>query len=236
MGIEFKRDHTDDPFKDYNAKKKPLESCENESVAGSSSRGQCVMYADRQFAHQHLRFQYQIVVVGSNARFVRYDASGALATHSFNWFDESEYVFYFLEALAKMSPVQCGWDDSVQEITLKDKDAKRFVAAIEAAKKAPVVSPGVLAALNKEYLLCKVKVPDESRTEKYRTMVIQAPFYEGRRVNGRGTRTYIAYDTVDHRLVALKDTWAVSHTALSSEVEILKDLKNAKVPSLSTLR
>lgn len=222
-----------DPFKDYNAERDPMASCENENTAGTSSRGQSGMYGDRQFAHQHLRFQFQIIVIGCYVRFVLYDHSGAIATHSFDYFQHSYYVYYLLDALAKMTPEQCGRDDSTEEITSKDEDAKRFVAAIKEAKKLPMVSPGVLVALDDDYpIFYRVKVPDASQEEKHRIMVIKAPFYVGRAINGRGTRSYIAYDTVDRRLVMLKDTWAVTHPEFTPETEVIEKLHHLGVSSL----
>ncbi|GJE91969.1 hypothetical protein PsYK624_081210 [Phanerochaete sordida] len=223
LAIESKFSNGKDGFTD------DKRSVTNNTTAGSRTRGQLGLYADQQFACLHMRFLYQLEIVGRHARILYYDRSGVIVCKSFDYALEKEYLVRFLWLWARMTPEQQGWDSTVRDATAGERQT--FVDAVgrflSSTPRQLPVGYDPRGTGSKVYV---VQVADDDQPSGFHEVIIGSPFYTSRSVPGRGTCVYLAYSTIAKEICVLKDSWAIDDPAFEPEKNILDDLKAANVP------
>lgn len=77
------------------------------------ARGQIADYATRIMQRQHRLFLFMIVICKREARFLRWDRSGAIVTDAFDFVKNPEPLHTFFYRLSKMTREQHGYDPTV---------------------------------------------------------------------------------------------------------------------------
>ncbi|KAL5480747.1 hypothetical protein ACEPAI_9687 [Sanghuangporus weigelae] len=75
--------------------------------------GQNVAYASENCARQHRMFSFSVMVIGTRARFFRWDRAGAIVTEAFDYKEYPELLCEFLWRFHLANPVQRGFDPTV---------------------------------------------------------------------------------------------------------------------------
>ena len=107
LQLEVKLEDTRDPLNTFEVAYK-LGYCENKTDAGSETRGQLACYVQDLCAHQHRTHLFQLTLIGTYARFFRWDRAGAIASDRFNYVKSPAILSKFLWHYDKMSKVACG--------------------------------------------------------------------------------------------------------------------------------
>ncbi|KAM5541530.1 hypothetical protein V8D89_004720 [Ganoderma adspersum] len=125
--VEFKRDETKlDPWDDT---KDNISSEANDRKKG---RGQCISYSELLFAIQHRVALFMLVIVGTRARFVRWDRSGTVVTRAFDYVEDWEFMCDILWRISLCSDAQLGLDPTATRLRPGDADYERMSVAAEA--------------------------------------------------------------------------------------------------------
>ena len=128
--VEFKRDESSlDPWDDS---KDNISSEANDRKRG---RGQCISYSELLFAIQHRVALFMLVIVGTRARFVRWDRSGTVVTRAFDYVEDWEFMCDILWRISLCSDAQLGLDPTATRLRPRDADYERMSAAAEAHPK-----------------------------------------------------------------------------------------------------
>lgn len=242
--VEFKKSNTQDPF----CGRDPSDVFQApELVQDSLDRKDAhMLLAQEVFRNQHRTWLFSILVIGSDARIVRWDRSGLIATEKFSYVEDPEKLCRFILAFTRASPAAQGYDPTVTlvkpgeaEYEMMDRmasDTEKLEVrdyAREFFKKS--IAPG-----KKRW---KVSVPcarKQKRGSGRIDLLIGAPHIPGSDVIGRGTRVFVALkcnfsdDRESCPFVALKDTWTCGVT--SQEGYIIRELNMAGVECVPTVR
>ncbi|KAH9950845.1 hypothetical protein B0H21DRAFT_706122 [Amylocystis lapponica] len=109
LSIEFKKEPTqDDPFDDDD----PLGSFEATALKRQANRGQIIHSVSEIFLRQHRCFLYSVIILGTSARIIRWDRSGALVTTKFDYKEGPQTICEFLWYFGRMSSKDQGYDPS----------------------------------------------------------------------------------------------------------------------------
>ena len=128
--VEFKRDESSlDPWDDS---KDNISSEANDRKRG---RGQCISYSELLFAIQHRVALFMLVIVGTRARFVRWDRSGTVVTRAFDYVEDWEFMCDILWRISLCNDAQLGLDPTATRLRPGDADYERMSAAAEAHPK-----------------------------------------------------------------------------------------------------
>ncbi|OSX55750.1 hypothetical protein POSPLADRAFT_1112105, partial [Postia placenta MAD-698-R-SB12] len=104
--IELKSDISRAPFHFGNSRTEETEK-------KIKARGQIADYATRIMQRQHRLFLFMIVICKREARFLRWDRSGAIVTDAFDFVKNPEPLHTFFYRLSKMTREQHGYDPTV---------------------------------------------------------------------------------------------------------------------------
>ena len=125
--VEFKRDDsTLDPWDDS---KDNISSEANDRKKG---RGQCISYSELLFAIQHRVALFMLVIIGTRARFVRWDRSGTIVTRAFDYVEDWEFMCDILWRISLCNDAQLGLDPTATRLRPGDADYERMSVAAEA--------------------------------------------------------------------------------------------------------
>ncbi|GJE92009.1 hypothetical protein PsYK624_081620 [Phanerochaete sordida] len=209
------------------------------SEEGTAARRSLLSHAQAQFGRQHRTVLFQLVIVCSRARFIRWDRAGAIVSERFDYVQESELLANFLWRLSSMSDVQRGWDPAVnraskREATLFREAVSAFVRGMEARSENSVPVRNLPLAERSldgtgTYPVWKIRVLNEL-TGDSSSLVVNRPFAGHHSVTGRATRAYIAYDLLQGRLVFMKDSWRDTDPKLLPEFDTYQELREHEVP------
>ncbi|PIL32460.1 hypothetical protein GSI_05162 [Ganoderma sinense ZZ0214-1] len=256
--IEFKRDDNNlDPWDDS----KP--NISTEALKRKEGRGQCISYSELLHAVQHRVALFMLVVVGTRARFVRWDRSGTIVTRAFNYVQDWEFFCDILWRISLCSDSQLGLDPTATRLRPGDADYDRMTAAADldahtddVDEKEHDLKPNELPAdgfvykyvrkMFSESVLSpwpryRVEVPvskddkDDKDSEATRHFLIAKPTFRARGMSGRGTRGYVALDCKTGDFVWLKDAWRAHYLLVDKEGDVLRRLNNAEVMNVPTL-
>lgn len=249
--IDVLDDYRADPFSDPIAHTQPgsegmpapplteERSIENRTPAGQESLQSFVSHAHAHFLRQHRTHLFQLVLIGQEARFIRWDRAGAAVGQRFNYVAHPEFIAGFLWKFAHMTNSQRGMDATVslaskQETKLFVDAVRSFCDDMDAGTKNGVPVRQLPQARwtledSETWPTWKVSVgegPEGITTD----LIVRRPFMFHTEIFSRGTRAYIAYDIRARRLVFLKDTWRVHNDFVESEFETLQQLEENCVP------
>ncbi|KAF8836968.1 hypothetical protein BDN67DRAFT_249164 [Paxillus ammoniavirescens] len=118
MSIEFKKRGDDAPFTDPHdeaARQAAIEngSFESQSAKAKEIRGQLTSYAIAHHGHQFRHFSFSVFVFGTQARFMRWDASAVVVTEQFDYNENPEIMAKFFWQFSHLPPALRGRDMSV---------------------------------------------------------------------------------------------------------------------------
>ncbi|RPD57569.1 hypothetical protein L227DRAFT_551932 [Lentinus tigrinus ALCF2SS1-6] len=225
------------------------------SNRGKKNRGKIISYAELIFAVQQRIAVFMLLVLGRKCRFIRWDRSGYVVTHAFDYYVQWQFFVSVLWRMSQCSDTRLGLDPTAHRLFPGDAD---YIRMTEAAKsqasdidhkerllsddevpKGSFVFKYVREAFfesvkDKHWPRYRVEVPDGAKT---RTFLIGKPTFQAKGLAGRGTRGYVALDcdAKDERFVWLKDAWRAHYLLVDREGDILARLQKAKVPKVPTL-
>nr|VWO95797.1 Vacuolar protein sorting-associated protein 1 [Ganoderma boninense] len=206
-------------------------------------------YADGLFAVQQRVVLFMLVVVGSRAQFMRWDRSGAVVTHAFDYVEDWRFFCDALWRIGHCSAARLGFDPTATRLCDSDADYLKMGKAADVLNSVDpsqrILEDGTLPPGEFEYVRrmfensitsgwprYRVEVPGNKGPRKF---LISKPEFWKKGVLGRGTRGYVALECDTGRLVWLKDAWRASHEFVRMEGDILADLNQAKVSNVPTL-
>ncbi|PIL32477.1 hypothetical protein GSI_05180 [Ganoderma sinense ZZ0214-1] len=256
--IEFKRDDNNlDPWDDS----KP--NISSEAIERKKGRGQCISYSELLYAVQHRVALFMLVVVGTRARFVRWDRSGTIVTRSFDYVQDWEFFCDILWRISLCSDAQLGLDPTATRLRPGDADYDRMTEAADLKAHADDVDEkerdlesGEIPADDCVYKYVRkmfsesvlspwpryrVEVPagkedkEDKDSKATRQFLIAKPTFRARGMSGRGTRGYVALDCQTGKFVWLKDAWRAHYLLVDKEGDVLRRLNKAGVKHVPTL-
>ncbi|KAF8833093.1 hypothetical protein BDN67DRAFT_1017963, partial [Paxillus ammoniavirescens] len=118
MFVEFKKRGDDAPFTDPRDEAARQAAIENGSFQSPSAnakeiRGQLTSYAIAHHGHQFRHFSFFVFVFGTQARFIRWDASAVVVTEQFDYVEKPEVMANFFWKFSHLPPALRGRDMSV---------------------------------------------------------------------------------------------------------------------------
>ncbi|KAH9922039.1 hypothetical protein B0H21DRAFT_766469, partial [Amylocystis lapponica] len=251
LTLEFKRETvSDDPFSDSKA------DFEEVSEARRTNRGQIIQYASEIFLRQQRCFHFSVVILGTCARLIRWDRSGAIVSEKFDYKVEPRKLAEFLWRFSHSSLEQQGDDITATLVVPGSQDYKDMdKAAMERAEDNAYVRQFFAHSLRVDGVECqwprwKMAVYDEtersgddgntssdqaSSGKAVRYFLVGKPHFHTRGVSGRGTRGYVALDCDTKEFVYLKDAWRVDLDGIRKEGVVLQELNRNHVRNVPTL-
>ncbi|TCD65442.1 hypothetical protein EIP91_002698 [Steccherinum ochraceum] len=227
--VEFKRAEFLDAFrKDWENTKDYLASL---STSSDDTLGQLASYAAAQLARQHRAFIFIVLICGDHARIIRFDRAGAIVTRHFDYRKQPALLAEFFWRYGQQSPVDRGFDPTVQEATNDEKAKLKQAVEAYAVDRYSRRVPGTHDVYDSTFPCYKISVTTFG-SDDTRDYIVRKPFSIPLSPIGRCTRGYIALDLASKELVFLKDYWRFLDDARPPEAEIYKDLLDSHVPCL----
>ena len=199
--------------------------------------GRTITYAIEAFARQHRQFLYSIFVIGSQARFMRWDRSGVIVTRAFDYKSEPKLLCKFLRRFGLASPEQRGYDPTVNWASADEEEvfARHIREEVafqldldENTKKAELDEAVEEHYAKGRVMKMEIHNPRDKTNEYFLiSRSIQSPIC----LAGRATRGYwsVKAEGKDARKVFfIKDTWRVTDEDLHREKEAYKDINSKK--------
>lgn len=251
LSIEFKsRSTAHDPFNEW-----PGKDFEADAITREEARGQIIQYASEIFLRQQRCFHFSIIIIGIQARIIRWDRSGAAVTKLIDYTTDCTPLCEFLWRFGRMSPSQQGYDTTAVRLYEGDADyglMDDMSDAISEDQTTDYIRRYFKASLAAGWLRYRVEVPvnDEaavdggeagesatgmSTSTATREFLICKPHFHEPSVIGRGTRGYVAVDCASKTFVFLKDSWRVDLPGIDKEGDVLQQLNAAGVESVPTV-
>ena len=236
LHIEFKLRKRLDAFCDNES-----QSFEQDTQHGRKTRRQIISYAALVFKYQHRAFFFTLLVLGSEARIIRWDRAGAIVTDRFDYVESPEVLQDFFWRFSQLSDEERGIDMTVQPATDDERAIMEEAASDDNKLRCrDYARVDFGKSLQKSRQWWKICVLSTSEAQRY--FLVGTPrFYDGGMV-GRGTRGYVALDVTlgqeknnPAKFVWLKDAWRVDHPDIHQEGEILNDLNQKGVKYIPTL-
>ncbi|OCB91436.1 hypothetical protein A7U60_g1314 [Sanghuangporus baumii] len=205
--------------------------------------GQSINYPSAAFSRQHRVFYFSVLVVGTRARFLRWDRASGIATASFDYKQQPEILCAFLWRFHLATPVQRGFDPSVfvasraeeelfkklirqhaaLQLNISQMDAKQLDEAVEFHYE--------------EGKVTKIQVYDQSRCT-VRAFLVSVPLKSPRSVAGRSTRSYWAVELIspsEGNVCFLKDMWRLDKNTVMEEGCVYTEMREKKVNNICDL-
>ncbi|KDQ59752.1 hypothetical protein JAAARDRAFT_56722 [Jaapia argillacea MUCL 33604] len=261
LHVEFKTSKNNaatagDPFQDG---KEPFESDTQTRV---DARGQIISYASELGLRQHRVFFFTFMILGTDARLIRWDRAGAAVTERFNYRKDPSLAV-FLWRFSQLSMEQQGYDLTATRI---DPTHPLIQSALE--KHVPPYQAHAQEffreAVSSAWPVYKVVVdhhpsptqPEDGELEddleggeddltptkeenrasgdsELREYIIGKPKFKAGGMTGRATRGYVALDVKTEQFVWLKDVWRIG--SLHKEGDIIQELNRKEVRNVPTL-
>ncbi|RXW25086.1 hypothetical protein EST38_g739 [Candolleomyces aberdarensis] len=223
-GMEVKRHHTSDPFSDHSAT-----NFVPTSMHGQEALGQIMSYSSLTFVYQHRTHHFTLLILGVQARIVRWDRAGVVFSEAFNYFDYPEKLGSFVWRYVHMTDAQRGHDSTVERILSTHDQHKLIERRAASPRKSPqghALDAHVTKLFRKTVEVGQRYKLDVGEGSERRTFFVGQPHISSPVLAGRGTRGYIAIDAQDPEgpFVFLKDTWRVASDALEPEGRTLETL------------
>ena len=214
---------------------------------------QMVSHSVLVFNQQHRTRHFTLVFLRARARIILWDRSGLLITPAFDYRKNPSFIAKFLWRFCNASPESRGHDTSA--VRLRDTDADYAYMDAIAKKDVPMEDEHARSMFQASLAgtaRWKVQVDD-------REFLIGSAHFAGSDVVGRGTRGYVAVESLASitkmqkiekdtdkseesgssvyrsPFVYLKDCWRAPDTGIGREGDILEFLNKAKVQYIPTL-
>ncbi|KAF9234156.1 hypothetical protein BU15DRAFT_52925 [Melanogaster broomeanus] len=219
MCVEFKKSGEDAPFTDPPDKSEAARqaaiqsgSFESASKEAMNIRGQLTAYAIAHHGHQFRHFSFSVIIVGTQARFIRWDASAVVVSAQFDYNENPEIMAKFFWQFSNLPAKLRGHDESVCPAELQTDVEERVRSGLNLVSETPLFRYSVPGLKGYCYG--------------------PRPPYPSRSIVGRTTRTLPVW----FRAVYLKDCWrfiSFGHN-VQPEHEIYEMLNNKGTPNIPT--
>ena len=214
---------------------------ERPSKEGTAFRNLLISHAKAHFTRQHRTCLFQLVLLDSDARFIRWDRAGAVVSVRFDFIEEPQYLAEFLWRFEHMTDEQRGLDPTVSPANKREaalfRDAvQEFLDGMKAGSRhgVPVRKlPDAERTMDNSgtFPTWKMHVVDEA-SGRSSNLIINRPFAGHSTVAGRSTRAYLAFDLNENRLIFLKDSWREDNAMLRAEYKTYQLLHANGVPHI----
>ncbi|TFK84016.1 hypothetical protein K466DRAFT_602368 [Polyporus arcularius HHB13444] len=213
-------------------------------------RGQVTSYAARAFARQHRTAVFLCIVDGQNMCATRWDRSGTVFSASFNYIEQRDALRRLLWGFSRLSDKKQGIDETAVLLVPSDDDfqvmdqvkfdenntdiseVEGTVVEGEGPWTFRFVRELFKKSIGKGCPRYRLMVPSASGPQYF---LVGNPFIVAPGLSGRGTRCYVAYDTVGKRFVFLKDAWRRPDEHVETEGQVLRQLRRANVRNIPTI-
>ena len=192
---------------------------------------------------QHRTSLFQVIVIGTEMRLIRWDHAGAVVSERHDYLKNPQYLSEFLWRFSHMNDMQRGMDPTVRlaskkEISLFTEHVKSFLGRMSSGTRdGPAAHRLPKAELSLDgtgtYPTWKIHIAGEG-DEPSTDLIVKRPFAGHSSMFGRATRAYIAYNLAEHRIVFFKDTWRPDHNQLYPETDIYRKLRAHGIPHVPT--
>ncbi|KAI0311656.1 hypothetical protein OF83DRAFT_1177366 [Amylostereum chailletii] len=209
---------------------------ENWTEMGCDTRGQIIAYANALLSLQFRLFCFSFLIMGSKARFIRWDRAGAIVSEVFDYVENPEPLAQYIWRYSHMSALQRGHDENATEAT---------AGVLDSHEEAKIRSFLTIEPHRLLYLLRLPSDPDSSPdsrsfstscmvqpTDQSREYVVALPKYRARCPVSKATRSIFAYDRSSATVRHLKDTWRINSPEHEEEAAIIRKLQAAGVPHI----
>ncbi|KAL5532274.1 hypothetical protein ACEPAF_5843 [Sanghuangporus sanghuang] len=210
--------------------------------------GQNVSYASEGCARQHRVFYHSVLIVGTRARFFRWDRAGTIVTRAFDYQQNPELLCRYLWRFSGADMVERGFDPTVtiasqQEIELFEDAVTEeviFQKNIDSNDTAKLHEAVEVHFEKNKVTKVMVHKGSQSTPEEY---LVSVPVHCPLSSSGRSSRCYWSTKIVKKgdgniekvEIGFLKDIWRIDLPGLTSEGEILSDMGQKKVPNIPEL-
>ncbi|KAF8310895.1 hypothetical protein DL93DRAFT_2211944 [Clavulina sp. PMI_390] len=193
----------EDPFGDPNSP-----DAEKDSDKANLVRGQLISYAKNLHSMRPRLFSFQLLLLGKNARILRWDHTGVVVSESFDWWSDSNTLALFLQRFNSMTPTKRGLDPSVRLPTKEEIKSAR----------AAFLKAGYSNSPASQLPFYVYSVPDDihSETCQKREFLAGRPIAWSRSFTGRASTGYVCYELGVGSVYFMKDAWR--HFSESGEV------------------
>ncbi|KAL5480751.1 hypothetical protein ACEPAI_9691 [Sanghuangporus weigelae] len=218
----------------------------NEPDSGKIERrnlGQSINYPSAAFSRQHRIFYFSVLVVGTRARFLRWDRAGGIATASFDYKQQPELMCEFLWRFHHATPVQRSFDPSVFVASKAEEELFRTLIRQHATLQLDISQTNTkeldeaVKFHYEEGKVTKIQVYDQSQCT-VRAFLVSVPLKSPRSVAGRSTRSYWAVELIsptEGNVRFLKDMWRLDKNTVMEEGCIYIEMHEKKVNNICDL-
>ncbi|KAL5499272.1 hypothetical protein ACEPAH_1790 [Sanghuangporus vaninii] len=205
--------------------------------------GQSINYPSAAFSRQHRVFYFSVLVVGTRARFLRWDRAGGISTASFDYKQQPEILCEFLWRFHLATPVQRGFDPSVFVASRAEEELFKKLIRQHASLQLSISqmdAKGLDEAVEFHYeegKVTKIQVYDQSRCA-VRAFLVSVPLKSPRSVAGRSTRSYWAVELInpsEGNVLFLKDMWRLDKNTVMEEGCVYTEMCEKKVNNICDL-
>ncbi|EAU81338.1 other/FunK1 protein kinase [Coprinopsis cinerea okayama7 len=192
--------------------------------ASQEALEQAKSYSLIPFVFQHRTHHYTVFIFGSLARIVRWDRAGFVFTEAFNYLNYPELLGDFLWRYIHLSPTDRGFDATVERVLSETPDWHLIQRRADTPRKLKGHDVDEHVRMLFQETIRTGRRYKLSVQGRY--FLIGQPHIRSPVASSRGTRGYIAIDTMnpDGPFVFLKDTWRVLRGDLRKEGDVLLDL------------
>ena len=221
-------------------------------AGGKRTLGQMTEYVSKLFRRQHRTHCFTLFVYNGQARIIRWDRAGAVVSTPINFAKDPTLFHQLVWRYACMNQVQRGFDPTVVRATRQETRAMRDCQApsdwADRYRNGAIDQPGwpmYKITLRREDLVDEAELqplaedmePSQCTSvpvDDAPTFIVGKVYFASDSVTGRSTKCYIAYEVSRNRLVFLKDYWRPTSDTLSSEGDVLKELRTGGVRFVPT--
>ncbi|OBZ73860.1 hypothetical protein A0H81_06311 [Grifola frondosa] len=164
-------------------------------------------YAEMAMGRAHRTHIYTVLVMGTFARLIRWDRSGAVMTDKFQYKEHPEILGEFFWRFARMTDEVQGYDTTAQLVPPGTKLYHLMDSMTE--KKLPELLDYIRTEFQKsiDAGCCRYQLAVEDKERVTRHFLVGRPLHITPGLVGRGTRSYVAVDVEKEVFVHLKDQW-----------------------------
>ncbi|KAL5483461.1 hypothetical protein ACEPAI_8692 [Sanghuangporus weigelae] len=241
--FEVKPDDESDPFFDESEEKgKHFFDWKNYTKDGSSYKkkkkafGQAVSYASESCARQHRVFYHSVLIVGTGARFFRWDRAGIVVTRKFDYQQNPKLLCRYLWRLSGANTIERGFDPTITIASAAETavfeevvtEEVAFQKGIDRSDKAMLEEALKVHFENKKVTKAIVYGDSESQTEEY---LVSVPVHSPLSCAGHSSRGYWSTKVVRNQdgsiggeVGFLKDVWRNDFPSGTTEGDVLSEM------------
>ncbi|KDQ59800.1 hypothetical protein JAAARDRAFT_56762 [Jaapia argillacea MUCL 33604] len=226
---------------------------ESAAISRRDARGQIVSYAAELALRQHRVFFFTFMILGFEARLIRWDRAGTIVTNRFNYQTRPELAIFLWRF--SQSPLKRGYDPTATRIPFDNplvkeairnqlderKDYVRKMFENDVREGWPLYrltvgrpgTPSVTSGVLGQGTLSTTIDGQGPSTTTVKQFIVGRPHFRDGGIVGRATRGYVALDVETKEFVWLKDVWRID--GLHKEGDVIQEMNDANIPHVPTL-